>query len=116
MSHTSSVYRPKASPGLWLGTLVGLSAAVTLLKEENSYSEICLFVGITGLSLVLCSLCLYLRLSMQQVTAKDFHVIYFLPAIVTSIYLLVVNKGIPIRRLFLNNLFTFLEYNLFGYC
>lgn len=92
------VYRPKASTGLWLGALVGLSAAVTILKEENSYSEICLFVGTTGFSLVLCSICLYLRLSMQQVTAKDFHVIYFLPAIVMSIYLLAANRGMSIRR------------------
>lgn len=91
------VYRPKANAGLWLGTLVGLSAVITILKEENSYSEICLFVGITGFSLVLCSLCLYIRLSMQQVAAKDFHVIYFLPAIVTSIYLLAANRGMLIR-------------------
>ncbi|XP_032663928.1 dolichol kinase [Odontomachus brunneus] len=87
-------HRSKASTGLWLGTLVGLSAAVTILKEENSYSEICLFVGTTGFSLVLCSVCLYVRLSMQQVTAKDFHAIYFLPAIVMSIYLLAANKGL----------------------
>ncbi|XP_025159094.1 dolichol kinase isoform X2 [Harpegnathos saltator] len=87
-------HRPKANTGLWLGTLVGLSAAVTLLKEENSYSEICLFVGTIGFSLVLCSFCLYIRLSMQHVTAKDFHAIYFLPAIVTSIHLLAANRGL----------------------
>lgn len=100
------VYRSKASTGLWLGILVGLSAAVTILKEENSYSEICLFVGSTGFSLILCSFCLYIRLSMQQVIAKDFQAIYFLPAIVTSMYLLAANKGMSIRRLSLNNLLT----------
>ncbi|XP_014476856.1 PREDICTED: dolichol kinase isoform X2 [Dinoponera quadriceps] len=88
-------HRPKTNTGLWLGILVGLSAAVTILKEENSYSEICLFVGTTGFSLVLCSFCLYARLSMQRVAAKDFHVIYFLPAIVTSIlYLFAANRGL----------------------
>ncbi|XP_020288158.1 dolichol kinase [Pseudomyrmex gracilis] len=88
-------HRSNASSGLWLGTLVGLSAAVTILREQNSYSEICLLVGTTGFGLVLCSLCLYVRLSMQEVTAKDFHAIYFLPAIVTSmLFLLAANKGL----------------------
>lgn len=88
-------YRQNASSGLWLGTLVGLSAAITILREQNSYSEICLLVGTTGFGLVLCTFCLYARLSMQRVTAKDFHVIYFLPAIVTSmIFLLAANRGL----------------------
>ncbi|XP_070168953.1 dolichol kinase isoform X2 [Polyergus mexicanus] len=88
-------HRPNASSGLWLGILVGLSAAVTILREENSYSEICLCVGTTGFGLVLCSICLYTRLSIEKVAAKDFHAIYFLPAIVTSLlFLLVANKGL----------------------
>ncbi|XP_029660089.1 dolichol kinase [Formica exsecta] len=88
-------HRPNASSGLWLGILVGLSAAVTILREENSYSEICLCVGTTGFGLVLSSICLYTRLSIEKVAAKDFHAIYFLPAIVTSLlFLLVANKGL----------------------
>lgn len=95
--------RPNSSSGLWLGLLVGLSATITILKEESSYSEMCLFVGTTGFGLVLCSSCLYVRLSMQKVIAKDFHAIYFLPAIITSIlFLLVANRGISICKLFLN--------------
>ncbi|EZA48006.1 dolichol kinase isoform X2 [Ooceraea biroi] len=88
-------HRPNASSGLWLGTLVGLSAVITILREENSYSEICLLVGITGFGLVLSTCCLYTRLSMQGVAAKDFHVVYFLPAIVTSmLFLLAANRGL----------------------
>lgn len=97
-----TIYRLNASSGLWLGVLVGLSAAVTILREESSYSEICLFVGTAGFGLVLCSLCLYTRLSMKQIIAKDFHALYFVPAIITSVlFLLVANKGISIRKLFL---------------
>jgi len=88
-------YRPNASSGLWLGILVGLSAAVTILKEQNSYSEICLCVGTAGFGLVLCSICLYMRLSIEKVAVKDFHAIYFLPAIVTSLlFLFIANRGI----------------------
>ncbi|XP_011696578.1 PREDICTED: dolichol kinase [Wasmannia auropunctata] len=88
-------HRPNASSGLWLGALVGLSAVVTILREDSSYSEICLFVGTTGFGLVLCSLCLYARLSMKQVVAKDFHAVYFVPAIITSVlFLLAANKGL----------------------
>ncbi|KAH0951120.1 hypothetical protein HN011_003740 [Eciton burchellii] len=88
-------HRPNASVGLWLGILVGLCAVLTILKEENSYSEICLIVGTAGFGLILCTFCLYTRLSMQRVTAKDFHVVYFLPAIITSIiFLLAANRGL----------------------
>jgi len=96
------ICRPSANSGLWLGILVGLSAVVTILREESSYSEICLFVGTAGFGLVLCSLCLYARLSMKQIIAKDFHAVYFVPAIITSIlFLLAANKGISISKLFL---------------
>ncbi|XP_043584382.1 dolichol kinase [Bombus pyrosoma] len=88
-------HRMQADSGLWLGTLVGLSAVLTLLKEGASYSEICLIVGLTGIGLVISSICLYLKLSTEKVTVKDFQAIYFLPAIITSLlYLLVVNKGL----------------------
>ncbi|XP_072745741.1 dolichol kinase [Anoplolepis gracilipes] len=88
-------HRPNASSGLWLGILVGLNAVLTIWKEENSYSEICLSVGTTGCGLVLCSICLYMRLSMEKVAAKDFHAIYFLPAIVTTLlFLLAANRGL----------------------
>ncbi|XP_077269731.1 dolichol kinase [Temnothorax americanus] len=88
-------HRPNASGGLWLGALVGLSAAITISREESSYSEICLFVGTTGFGLVLCSLCLYARLSMKETVAKDFHAVYFVPAIITSVlFLLAANKGL----------------------
>ncbi|EFN61540.1 Transmembrane protein 15 [Camponotus floridanus] len=88
-------HRPNASSGLWLGILVGLSAAVTIIKEQNSYSEICLCVGTAGFGLVLCSICLYMRLSIEKVAVKDFHAIYFLPAIVTSLlFLFIANRGL----------------------
>lgn len=88
-------YRSNASSGLWLGILVGLSAAVTILREPNSYSEICLCVGTAGFGLVLCSICLYMWLSIEKIAVKDFHAIYFLPAIVTSLlFLFIANKGI----------------------
>ncbi|KAK9300168.1 hypothetical protein QLX08_007083 [Tetragonisca angustula] len=88
-------HRIKANSGLWLGTLVGLSAILTLLKEDASYSEICLIVGLTGIGLVISSICLCLRLSTEKVVVKDFQAIYFLPAIITSLlYLFVVNKGL----------------------
>ncbi|KAF3430741.1 hypothetical protein E2986_04824 [Frieseomelitta varia] len=89
------MFKIKANSGLWLGTLVGLSAILTLLKEDASYSEICLIVGLTGIGLVISSICLYLRLSSEKVVVKDFQAIYFLPAIITSLlYLFVVNKGL----------------------
>ena len=92
-----NIFRIKANSGLWLGTLVGLSAILTLLKEDASYSEICLIVGLTGIGLVISSICLCLRLSTEKVVVKDFQAIYFLPAIITSLlYLFVVNKGISI--------------------
>nr|XP_033322583.1 dolichol kinase [Megalopta genalis] len=88
-------HRPNANIGLWLGMLVGLSAILNLLKEDTSYSEICLIVGLTGVGLVMSSICLYVRLTTKKVIVKDFQVIYFLPAIVTSmLYLLVANKGL----------------------
>ncbi|XP_017875190.1 dolichol kinase [Ceratina calcarata] len=88
-------HRIKASSGLWLGPLVGLSAILTLLQEDASYSEICLIVGLTGIGLVVSSICLYLRLAIEKITVRDFQVAYFLPAIITSLsYLLVANKGL----------------------
>ncbi|OAD58880.1 Dolichol kinase, partial [Eufriesea mexicana] len=88
-------HRINTNTGLWLGTLVGLSAILTILKEDTSYSEICLIVGLTGIGLVVCSICLYLRLSTEKVTVRDFQAIYFLPAIITSLlYLFVANKGL----------------------
>ena len=88
-------HRVNASSGLWLGALVGLSAILTISKEDASYSEICLIVGLTGVGLVISCVCLYLRLSTEKVVARDFQVIYFLPAIVTSmLYLLIANKGL----------------------
>lgn len=89
------VHRSKASCGLWLGSLVGLSAALTLLNDSNSYSEICLVTGLTGFGLLVSSLSLYIRLCIGKSPIKDFHVIYFLPAIVTSmLYLFMANKGL----------------------
>lgn len=86
-------HRTKASSGLWVGTLVGLSAIATLLREDSSYSEICLLVGLTGFGLIISCVCLYLRLSTEKVAVKDFQVIYFLPAIITSmLFLFVANK------------------------
>ncbi|CAK9810621.1 Dolichol kinase [Anthophora quadrimaculata] len=88
-------HRIKANCGLWLGTLVGLSAILTILKEDASYSEICLIVGLTGVGLIVSSLCLYLKLLTEKVAVRDFQAIYFLPAIITSLlYLLVANKGL----------------------
>lgn len=89
-----NIFRIKANTGLWLGILIGLSAILTLLEEDTSYSEICLIVGLTGIGLIISSICLYLRLSSEKITVKDFQAIYFLPAIITSLlYLFVANKG-----------------------
>lgn len=97
------ISRSKASSGLWLGSLIGLCAVLTLLKESNSYSEICLVTGLAGFGLLVGCLCLYIRLSTGKSALKDFQAIYFLPAITTSmLYLLIANKGITrqfIRRL-----------------
>ena len=74
--------------------MVGLSALITYLKEDNSYSEICLLTGIAGGCLVISCICLYARLMMDNVAAKDFDLIYFLPAITMStLFLFVGNKG-----------------------
>lgn len=89
-----NIFRIKANTGLWLGILIGLSAILTLLEEDTSYSEICLIVGLTGIGLIISSICLYSRLSSEKITVKDFQAIYFLPAIITSLlYLFVANKG-----------------------
>ena len=54
-------------------------------------------MGLTGIGLVISSICLYLRLSTEKVTVKDFQAIYFLPAIITSLlYHFIVNKGISV--------------------
>ncbi|KAJ8674257.1 hypothetical protein QAD02_005519 [Eretmocerus hayati] len=88
-------HRTKSSTGLWLGPLIGLSALITFLKEDSSYSEICLLVGIAGGGLIISCTCLYARLMMDNTAAKDFHLIYFLPAIILStLFLLVGNKGL----------------------
>ncbi|XP_076633850.1 dolichol kinase [Colletes latitarsis] len=88
-------HRTKANSGLWLGTLVGLSSILTILKEDSSYSEICLIAGLTGIGLLISCVCLYLRLSTERVAVRDFQVIYFLPALITSmLYLLIANKGL----------------------
>lgn len=88
-------HRSKASGGLWLGSLIGFSAVLTLLKESNSYSEICLVTGLAGFGLLVSCLCLYIRLCIGKSAIKDFQAIYFLPAIVTSVlYLLIANKGL----------------------
>ncbi|XP_058790058.1 dolichol kinase [Phymastichus coffea] len=76
--------RTKDCTGLWLGPLIGLSALFTFLKEDSSYSEICLLNGIAGGGLFISCICLYTRLMSLNVSAKDFHVVYFLPAITLS--------------------------------
>lgn len=87
-------FSTKDCSGLWLGPLIGLTALITFLKEDNSYSEICLLTGIAGGGLVISCICLYVRLMTANVAAKDFHVVYFLPAITLStLFLLVGNKG-----------------------
>lgn len=87
-------FRPKASAGLWLVPLMGISAIATILREDNSYSEICLLVGITGVGLVLSSICLVAQLTINKSSCKDFQIIYFLPATITSmLYLLWASKG-----------------------
>lgn len=93
-------FRPQASTGLWLGPLIGLCAITSYLREDNSYSEICLLVGITGIGLILSSICLILQLSIEQTASKDFQIIYFLPAVITSmLYLLWANKGMLINSI-----------------
>ncbi|KAK0181330.1 hypothetical protein PV327_003623 [Microctonus hyperodae] len=89
------ISRPNASSGLWLGPLIGLCAIVTLLNEDNSYSEICLLVGITGVGLIMSSICLIIQLSIDKSASKDFQVLYFLPASMMSmLYLLWAKKGL----------------------
>ncbi|XP_011305240.1 dolichol kinase [Fopius arisanus] len=89
------LHRPKASAGLWLGPLIGLSAAATILREDNSYSEICLLVGLTGVGLIICTACLFVQLIIDKSPSKDFQIIFFLPASITSmLYLLGANKGL----------------------
>ncbi|XP_066581029.1 dolichol kinase [Prorops nasuta] len=88
-------HRPNATSGFWLGLLVGICAIITILREDSSYSEICLLVGITGFGLVASCLCLFFRFSFEKIAVKDYQVIYFLPAIITSLlYLLIVNKAL----------------------
>ncbi|XP_015601471.1 dolichol kinase [Cephus cinctus] len=90
-------HRTGASSGLWLGPLTGLSATATILNESvgAGYSEICLLTGITGIGLAVACVCLYGRLAMKKVVVKDFQLVYFLPAMITSIlYLLLGNKGL----------------------
>lgn len=90
----SFFYRTKDCTGLWLGPLVGLSALFTFLKEDNSYSEICLLNGLAGAGLLISCICLYTRLMSLNVLAKDFHVVYFLPAItLATLFHFVGNKG-----------------------
>ncbi|XP_034943028.1 dolichol kinase [Chelonus insularis] len=87
--------RRQASTGLWLGLLIGLCAITTLLREDHSYSEICLLVGVTGISLIISCFCLFIQLSRNTTASRDFQVLYFLPASISSmLYLLWVNKGL----------------------
>lgn len=79
-------HRKKANSGLWLGTLIGLSAILTILQEDSSYSEICLILGLTGVGLVISSLCLYLRLSMEKIAIRDFQAIFL--AIYSNIFII----------------------------
>ncbi|CAL7944291.1 unnamed protein product [Xylocopa violacea] len=93
-------HRKKANSGLWLGTLIGLSAILTILQEDSSYSEICLIVSLTGVGLVISCLCLYLRLAFEKIAIRDFQAIYFFPSIVTSLlFLLVANKGLLVSMI-----------------
>ena len=86
--------RTKDCTGLWLGPLIGLSALLTFLNEDSSYSEIGLLTGVAGGVLAISCICLYIRLMDKNVSAQDFHVLYFLPAITLStMFLLIVNKG-----------------------
>ncbi|XP_047369298.1 dolichol kinase isoform X5 [Vespa velutina] len=99
------ISRSKGSSGLWIGGLIGFCGVLTLLKESNSYSEICLVTGLGGFGLLVSCLSLYVRLFMGNGAIKDFHAIYFLPSITTSmLYLLVANKAIKyIHHIFLDN-------------
>ncbi|XP_015118179.1 dolichol kinase isoform X1 [Diachasma alloeum] len=88
-------HRAKATGGLWLGPLMGLSAMATILREDNSYSEICLLVGLTGVGLIISTACLFVQLIIDKSPSRDFQIIYFLPASITSmLYLLGANKGL----------------------
>ncbi|XP_012255951.2 dolichol kinase [Athalia rosae] len=88
-------HRKNAGLGLWLAPLVGLSVAITLLRKDSSYSEICLLTGIAGIGLMMSCLCLCIRLSVKTTAIKDFEVLYFLPAMLTSVlFLLFGNKGL----------------------
>ncbi|XP_012281810.1 dolichol kinase [Orussus abietinus] len=89
------IHRKDSSSGLWLGSLAAISTMVTVLGEENSYSEVCLLLGITGLGLIISCACLYTRLSMNMKMVKDFQLVYFLPSMITSMmYVILGNKGL----------------------
>lgn len=75
---------------------MGLCAAATILTEDASYSEICLITGIAGVGLTISCLCLYIRLCLltDKTDVRDFQILYFLPAGVSSaLFLLAANKG-----------------------
>lgn len=95
LTNNSIQHRKNAGLGLWLAPLVGLSASITILREDSSYSEICLLTGITGIGLMMSCLCLFIRLSTETTAIKDFQVLYFLPAMMTSVLFLIFgDKGL----------------------
>lgn len=76
---------------------MGMSAIATILREDNSYSEVCLLVGLTGIGLIISTASLFVQLFIDKTPGKDFQIIYFLPASITSMmYLLGANKGMLI--------------------
>lgn len=92
--HNFCSYRSKSNSGLWLGLLMGTCALITFMKEDSSYSEISLLTGLTGLGLIMSCICLIFQLYIDT-SSKDFQLLYFLPASLTSmLYLLWANKGI----------------------
>ncbi|XP_074114082.1 dolichol kinase isoform X3 [Cotesia typhae] len=88
------IHRSKSNSGLWLGLLIGTCALITFMKEDSSYSEICLLTGLTGLGLIMSCICLIFQLYIDT-SSKDFQLLYFLPASLTSmLYLLWANKDL----------------------
>ncbi|XP_008556206.2 dolichol kinase [Microplitis demolitor] len=95
LEKSNIVHRHQSGTGLWLGLLIGICALVTLIKEDNSYSEICLLNGITGFGLIMSCICLIFQLYMGTTSTKDFQLLYFLPTGLTSLlYLLWADKGL----------------------
>ncbi|KAH0540049.1 hypothetical protein KQX54_011696 [Cotesia glomerata] len=94
LEKSNIIHRSKSNSGLWLGLLMGTCALITFMKEDSSYSEICLLTGLTGLGLIMSCICLILQLYIDT-SSKDFQLLYFLPASITSmLYLLWANKDL----------------------